>query len=124
MKTAVIGLGTIGFKVASNLANGGANIIVAERTLFKAKEVAAKLGGKAEAKSVEDALREADIVVLAIMFEAIKEFVATHREALTGKIVVDPSNPVAPNGKGGFDRTTPEGQSAGQVIAEIGRAHV
>ena len=119
MKTAIIGLGTIGFKVATNLVNGGADIIVAERTLPKAQQLAAKLGGKAEAKSVDDALREADIIVLAIMFEAIKEFAASHREALSGKIIVDPSNPVAPNGKGGFDKTIPEGQSAGQVIAGV-----
>ena len=119
MKTAIIGLGNIGSKVAANLVHGGENVIVAGRDLPKTQQLAAKLGAKAEAKSVEDALKAADIVVLAIMFDALKEFVASHREALAGKIVVDPSNPVAPDSKGGLSRTLPADQSSGQVIAGL-----
>ena len=59
------------------------------------------------------------MIVLAIMFDAIKEFVRSHHAALAGKIIVDPSNPIAPDGKGGFTRTLPADQSSGQFIARL-----
>ena len=34
-----------------------------------------------------------------------------------GKVVIDPSNPIGPDGKGGFKRTLPDGVSSGSVIA-------
>jgi 8-hydroxy-5-deazaflavin:NADPH oxidoreductase len=43
----------------------------------------------------------------------------THCGALAGKIVVDPSNPIAPDGKGGFKKTIPADQSSGQIIARL-----
>jgi predicted dinucleotide-binding enzyme len=119
MKTAVIGLGNIGSKVAANLARGDEAVIVSNPNMSKARELAKKLGGKVEALPVEEALAKADVIVLAIWFNVMKEFVATHRSALVGKIVVDPSNPIAPNGKGGFDKTIPADQSSGRIIADL-----
>jgi 8-hydroxy-5-deazaflavin:NADPH oxidoreductase len=55
--------------------------------------------------------------VLAIWFDAIKELLATDLSAFSGKIVVDPSNPIEPDGIGGFKKTIPKDQSAGVVIA-------
>jgi predicted dinucleotide-binding enzyme len=119
MKTAIIGLGSIGGRVATNLVAGGQAIIISGRDLAKAEDLAGKLGASAEALPVEKALQKADIVVLAIWFDAIKEFIAKYRDALTGKIVVDPSNPIAPDGKGGFKKTIPADQSSGKVIAGL-----
>src|SRR5271170_3671065 len=119
MRTAVIGLGNIGSRLAKNLTAGGESVIVSERDLARAEEVAAKLGGKAQAMSINEALDKADIVVLAISFQAIKEFIAEHRIALAGKIIVDPSNPIAPDGKGGFKKIIPADQSAGRIIAGL-----
>jgi 8-hydroxy-5-deazaflavin:NADPH oxidoreductase len=58
----------------------------------------------------------ADVVILAIYFDAIKQLIATYRGALAAKIIVDPSNPIAPDGKGGFNKTIPAEQSSGQLI--------
>jgi 8-hydroxy-5-deazaflavin:NADPH oxidoreductase len=117
MKTAIIGLGNIGLRLATNLTTGGENVIIAERNFDKAKEHAAKLGAKAQAMTMDDAVAEADVVILAIWFDALKDFVTTHRQDLRGKIVVDPSNPIALDGKGGFKKTIPVDQSSGQIIA-------
>jgi 8-hydroxy-5-deazaflavin:NADPH oxidoreductase len=38
---------------------------------------------------------------------------------LRGKIVVDPSNPIRPDGNGGLARTLADGQSAASVIAGL-----
>src|SRR5271157_5399957 len=45
---------------------GGERVIVSERDLAKAEAVAAKLGGEAQAMSIADALKNADILILAI----------------------------------------------------------
>jgi predicted dinucleotide-binding enzyme len=94
MNTAIVGLGNIGSRLAANLTAGEESIIVAERTLAKAEQLAANLGGKARGTSVEDALQSADIVI-------------------------DPSNPIAPDGKGGFKKTIPAEQSSGMIIVSL-----
>jgi 8-hydroxy-5-deazaflavin:NADPH oxidoreductase len=119
MKTAIIGLGNIGSRVAKNLTAGGETVIVSERNIAKAQELAAKLGGKAQATSVTDALKTADIIILAIYFQGIKDFIAEHRSELAAKIIVDPSNPITPDGKGGFKKIIPADQSSGKVIAGL-----
>lgn len=119
MNIAIIGLGNIGARLAKNLSAGEQPIIVSERALSKAEKLAGELGRNATAMSVPDAVRKADVVILAIYFDAIKQFIATYREALKGKIVVDPSNPIAPDGKGGFKKTIPADQSSGQLIAAL-----
>jgi 8-hydroxy-5-deazaflavin:NADPH oxidoreductase len=119
MKTTIIGLGNIGSRLAENLTTGGQNIIISERNPPKAEELAAKLDGRAQAMPIEHALEKADIIILAIYFQAIKEFVAEHHDALAGKIIVDPSNPIAPDGKGGFKKVIPADQSSGKIIAGL-----
>jgi 8-hydroxy-5-deazaflavin:NADPH oxidoreductase len=119
MSTAIIGLGNIGSRLAKNLTKGGERIIVAAKTPDEAEEVAIELGSHAQAMTVEDAIAAADVVILAIYFDAIKQFLATHRNALAGKIIVDPSNPIAPDGKGGFRKTIPAEQSSGQLISML-----
>jgi predicted dinucleotide-binding enzyme len=119
MNTAIIGLGNIGSQLAKNLTAGGENVIVADRTLAKAEKLATELGGKATPMPVADAITKSDVVVLAIYFDAIKDLLVTYRGAVAGKVIVDPSNPIAPDGKGGFKKTIPEDQSSGQLIAAL-----
>jgi 8-hydroxy-5-deazaflavin:NADPH oxidoreductase len=119
MKTAVIGLGNIGSRVAANLVAGGESVIVSDPDEAKERELVQKLEGRAEALPVEEALAKADVIVLAVWFHVMKDFVAKYRNALVGKIVVDPSNPLAPNGKGGFDKIIPADQSSGEIIAGL-----
>ena len=87
MKTAIIGLGNIGSRVANTLVAGGESVILAARDPAKAQALAKKLGSKAEAMSIEDAVKTADVLILGIWFETIKEFVAANRASLVGKII-------------------------------------
>jgi len=119
MNTAIVGLGNIGSRLAKNLTAGGEKIIVAERTLEKADRFAKELGGNAQAMSVPEAIKKSDVVILAIYLDAIKQFVSTYRDLLVGKVVVDPSNPIAPDGKGGFEKTIPADQSSGQIVSAL-----
>jgi predicted dinucleotide-binding enzyme len=119
MQTTIIGLGNIGATVAARLTAGGIDVILSERNLDKAQQLAIKLGPRAKVMPVGDAVKAAEIVVLAVWFDAIKELLAADRSAFSGKIVVDPSNPTAPDGKGGFKKTIAEDQSAGVIIAGL-----
>jgi 8-hydroxy-5-deazaflavin:NADPH oxidoreductase len=119
MKTAVIGLGNIGTVVARLLADGGVPVIVAGHTLAGAENVATELGHGVRAKSVAEGIKAADVVIMGVWFETIKELLLTYRDALSGKIVVDPSNPLARDGKGGFRKTLPADESSGQVLASL-----
>lgn len=119
MTTVVVGLGNIGSKIARNLTAGGSAVVLASRKLPEAQAMAAELGRQATAMEITDAVAQADIVILAIYLDAIKKFVDEHRDALTGKIVVDPSNPIGPDGKGGFVKTIPADESSGEMIAAL-----
>src|SRR6266481_1982120 len=58
-------------------------------------------------------------IIFAVYFDAIKALIAQYRSDLAGKIIVDPSNPLAPDGKGGFKKTIPADQSSGQLLAAM-----
>jgi 8-hydroxy-5-deazaflavin:NADPH oxidoreductase len=119
MNTAIVGLGNIGGQVALNLIAGGQSVIVADRGPTKAADFAKASGGKARAAPVANAIDEADIIVFAVYFDAIKHLLADYRDKLAGKILVDPSNPVAPDGAGGFKKTIPQEQSSGAILAGL-----
>lgn len=118
-KIAVIGLGNIGQVVATNLARNNRAVIVADRNMDKANRMASHLGNLATPLSIGEALKEADIIVLAVWFPAIKEIFYQYEALLHGKIIIDPSNPIAPNDKGGFDKIIGADESAGQINAAI-----
>lgn len=118
-KIAVIGLGNIGQIVATNLVKGNRSVIIATRTLSKAQDFAGKLGILAKASEISSAIKEADIVVLSVWFSVIKELLVQYEVELQGKIIIDPSNPIAPDGKGGFVKAIGEKESAGQILSGL-----
>lgn len=118
-KVAVIGLGNIGTAVANNLVKGNRAVIVADRTIAKANALASQLGNLAQPMDIPSAIKEADIVVLAIWINAIKEVLQQYAAELEGKIIVDPSNPIAPDENGGFKKIIGEKESAGELIAAL-----
>ncbi|MFV5700855.1 NADPH-dependent F420 reductase [Flavobacterium sp. XS2P12] len=118
-KVTVIGLGNIGTTVATNLVKGNHSVIVADKTFEKATELAKKLGNLAQPATIADAIKQANIVVLAIYFDAIKAFFKTYATELQGKIIVDPSNPIAPDENGGFKKIIGTDESAGEILSSL-----
>ena len=119
LKVAVIGLGNIGTAIASNLVKGNRSVIIADRSIAKATNLAQKLGILAQPAEISAAIKEADIIVLAIWFEAIKDLFGQYSSDFEGKIIVDPSNPIAPDEKGGFKKIIGENESAGEILASL-----
>jgi predicted dinucleotide-binding enzyme len=119
MTTAIIGVGNIGKSVARHLVDGGERVVLVARDESNATALANELGELASATSVEKAITDAEVVVFAVWLDTLKELIAQHAGLLRGKVVVDPSNPVAQDTDGGFVRTLPDGQSSGAVVAGL-----
>jgi 8-hydroxy-5-deazaflavin:NADPH oxidoreductase len=125
MSTAVIGVGNIGRAVATHLIEGGEPVVLAAQARSDVEQLAQELGASASAAGVAEAIDQADAVIFAVWFDVLKELVTQNATRLGGKVVIDPSNPVAVGADGQFSRTLPEGVSAGSVIAGLlpARAH-
>lgn len=108
-KVAVIGLRNIGTAVATNLVKGSRPVIVADKTFAKAKTLAETLGNLAQPSEVLTAVKEAGVIVPAIYFDPIKEFLKQY-------VIVDPSNPIALAEGGGLKKIIGENESAGQLL--------
>lgn len=119
MVTAIIGVGNIGKAVAADLVRGGEPVVLAGRDRDQAEEVAASLGDLAKAAETVDAVAAADTVLFAVWLDATKELVGQLGARLQGKVVIDPSNPVAPDAAGQLGRTLPDDVSAASVVAGL-----
>jgi predicted dinucleotide-binding enzyme len=119
MTTAIIGAGAIGSRLARDLTTGGERVIIASREASKATALADELGALADSASVPDAISRADTVVFAVWLDAIQDLLKQHAGILVGKIIIDPSNPLGPDGQGGLTRTLPAGQSSGALVAGL-----
>lgn len=118
-KVAIIGLGNIGKVVAANLTKTNHQVIVASRDLNKAKAFASSLGSNAIADEMANAIKNADVIIPAIYFDKIKDFLKNYKNELAGKIIVDVSNPIAPDGNGGFKKIIDQDLSAGKILSEL-----
>jgi predicted dinucleotide-binding enzyme len=117
--TAIIGVGNLGRALAGHLVAGDELVVLAAADEAHAAARANELGPKASAASVEDAIAGADVVVLAIWLDQIKELAPAQARLLENKVVVDPSNPLGFDANGQMVRTLPDDQSAGSVVAAL-----
>jgi 8-hydroxy-5-deazaflavin:NADPH oxidoreductase len=118
MTTAIIGTGGIGSAISHLLASGGETLRLSSADIESARRLAADIAGSAVvAVDNRDALQGADAVILALRFPALKGVIGEVADALTGKVVVVPSNPVGLDAQGKITRLLPEGQASGEVLA-------
>ena len=116
-KIAILGAGNVGASLGVNLCRHGFPVRFGVRAGSDDAELLARCEGKAQATSVADAAAWADVVFLALPAGAVVE-VARAAGDLTGKILVDCSNPVG---------WTPEGPTLqppadGSVAAALAKA--
>ena len=116
---AIIGTGTIGSTLAANFAAGGQDFLLADRNQDKARKIAVDLGGHVEAVSIDEAVERADVLVFALWLDAFEQLIAEYGRRLAGKVIVDPSNPVGPDGSGGYGKVIGEQESSGQILAGL-----
>ncbi len=114
---AIIGTGNIGGTLAADFAAGGQDFLLASRDADATRKIAADLGGHAEAVSVDEAVDRADVLVIAVWLDSFKELIDQYGERLAGKVIVDPTNPVGPDGSGGYQKVIGAQESSGQILA-------
>jgi 8-hydroxy-5-deazaflavin:NADPH oxidoreductase len=119
MTTAIIGVGNIGGAVARHLVDGGEEVVLAAREEPDAAALAGELGPLASAAPVPEAIEAADVVVLALWFDPLKQVISEYADMLDGKVVADTSNPLGFTADGKMFRTLPEGQSQGSLVAAM-----
>ncbi|PRY86132.1 NADPH-dependent F420 reductase [Donghicola tyrosinivorans] len=91
MKIAIIGVGNMGGAFAQALAGTGAKVLLGARDGAKAAQLAKDTG--ATVLTPNEAAAQADVVILALYFAQAQEFLAQAGD-LTGKVLVDISNPI------------------------------
>jgi 8-hydroxy-5-deazaflavin:NADPH oxidoreductase len=116
---AIVGTGNIGSRLAANFAAGGQDFLLADRDLEAARKIAADFDGHAEVVSIDEAVDRADVLVIALWLDAFEQVIAQYGERLAGTVIVDPSNPVGPDGAGGYHKVIGEQESSGQILAGL-----
>lgn len=112
MDITIIGTGNMSRGIATRALAGGHSVTLLGHTPGKADALASELSGDVHAGTVGDALA-GDVVVLAIPYGAIDDVLAQYGDQLSGKTVVDITNPVD------FSSFTPLSVEAGSAAAEI-----
>lgn len=90
---AILGTGNMGAGLARLFATSGHRVVIGARDPAKAAALAAEIGPAAEGGGIAAAVALADIVVLALPYVAAIEALKSAGN-LTGKILVDISNPL------------------------------
>jgi 8-hydroxy-5-deazaflavin:NADPH oxidoreductase len=116
---AIIGTGNIGGTLAADFAAGGLDFLLAGRDQETARKIASGLDGHAEAVSVDEAVDRADVLVIAVWLPDFEQLIARYGQRLTGKVIVDPTNPVGPDADGNYRKVIGEQESSGQILAGL-----
>jgi predicted dinucleotide-binding enzyme len=116
MNVMIVGSGNMARGIGKRLVAGGHEVTVLGKQTADAEEVVADLGANGAAKAGRwgDEIAD-DIVVLAVYFPDAKAAVEQYGDGLSGKVLVDISNPVNET----FDGlvTPPDGSAAQELAA-------
>lgn len=93
MQIAIIGAGNVGGALATATVKAGHDVTLAATDAAKLAQTAAASGASAAASNL-DAVRDADLVVLAVPHAAVAGIASELRDSLQGKVVVDSTNPL------------------------------
>ena len=100
MKVAIIGAGNVGKALATSITRAGHEVTLSASSPESAEEAAAEVGAQSAATN-RDAVRDAEVVILAVPFVGAGQEVATEiRGAVDGKTIVDVTNPLKPDFSG------------------------
>jgi NADPH-dependent F420 reductase len=93
MEVTIIGTGNMGRGIATRLLAGGHPVTLLDREADNSEALTREFGGSVGAGTVGDPI-SGDVVVLAVPYEAAAPLVRKYGDALSGKVVVDITNPV------------------------------
>lgn len=91
MKIAIIGSGNVGKALASSSVRAGHSVTISSKNAEKAAEAAKSVGAHAAAGNVE-AVKDAEIVIIAVPTDNLGEVFRGLGSSVNGKVVVDATN--------------------------------
>ncbi|MFL9876341.1 NADPH-dependent F420 reductase [Paraburkholderia megapolitana] len=94
MKVAIIGSGNMGAGLARALTAANIPLVIGHHDPAKAAALAGDLGSQVQGGGIAAAVKLADVVILALPYQAIAEVLGVAGD-LSGKILVDISNPIS-----------------------------
>ncbi|HTA42545.1 MAG TPA: NADPH-dependent F420 reductase [Bryobacteraceae bacterium] len=115
MKIAIIGAGNVGSTLGTGWAKRGHEVTFGVRDPKKSDSASA-----ARVAGVMEAAQSSDVIVLSVPWGAVADALRSTGD-LTGKIVLDATNPLLPD-LSGLD--VPQGTSGGERVAGLTKAHV
>ena len=115
MKVAIIGAGNVGKALATSITRAGHEVTLSASSPQSAQQAAAEVGARSAATNV-DAVRDADVVILAVPFVGAGPDVAAEiRDAVSGKTIVDVTNPLKPD----YSGLATDGTSAAEEFQKL-----
>ena len=98
MKIGIIGSGNVGGTLGTRWAKGGHQVMFGSREpgAGDMKQLLARAGANARAATLQDAAKSGDVLLLATPWPATKEVVQGLGD-LTGKVLIDATNPLLPD---------------------------
>ncbi|MCJ2123504.1 NADPH-dependent F420 reductase [Methylobacterium sp. J-077] len=99
MTIAVIGTGNMGSGFAKLLAGASEKVVIGARDAAKASQLAQEIGGGTEGGGIAAAGRLADVILVAVWYQHFAETIRAAGD-LSGKVIIDISNPVTEDFKG------------------------
>ncbi|MGN9837483.1 NADPH-dependent F420 reductase [Nonomuraea sp. H19] len=118
MRIGILGTGTLAEALGSSWAHAGHELTISGRSQDKAQALAERLGGAARAASPRDAVTECDAVLLAVLWDGVRDILRSAGAAegtLDGTPLIDPTNAVE-HGVGVL--LTEPGSSGAHQVAE------
>ena len=117
LKIGVIGSGRIGSALGGVWVKAGHDVMFSSRTIENDRKLAASLGPNARAGTPKEAAAFGDVLLIAVPYRAMPDVGRELGDAVKGKIVIDPSNPIP--GRDGEIATWAREKGAGAASAEL-----
>ena len=114
MKIGIIGAGNVGGALAKGLREAGHEVRITSRSGKSAEDVASRTGASPVGNN-RDAVEGAEVVILAVPSDTLEQVAAEIEGAISGAIVVDPSNRVDMDDPG----STLDGSSNAERLQEL-----
>jgi predicted dinucleotide-binding enzyme len=120
MNIAIIGAGNVGGALGKGWAKAGHKIFFGVRQpgQGKTQPPLASIGSAATSVLVPDAVRSAEVVVLATPWNAVPDVIATMGD-VRGKIIIDCTNPLSLNAEGSLSLSHGSTTSGAEEIAQL-----
>jgi 8-hydroxy-5-deazaflavin:NADPH oxidoreductase len=126
MKIGMVGSGREGAALGTLFAKAGHPVMFSSRHPDSLKDLVSRLGPRAQAGTVEQAIAFGDVVVIVVPYPAIEQIGKTHGSALATKsLVMDVSNPIPRRDGDDVVKSVNDQGGAGLVTAKwLPGAHV